>query len=114
MLRLKEKGYQIEYLTVADIRERLISWSHPSFFVDWLLDSDYHFILCQGIHSQMFGIRSPSDCCIQELKRLEFHKGFPSRINLCDPVFNGDKFDYLCALSEYCNPSFKIPLAVWT
>ena len=109
MLRLKEKGYQIEYLTVADIRERFISWSHPSFLVDWLLDSDYHFILCQGIHSQMFGIWSPSDC-IQELKRLEFHNGFPSGINLCDPVFNGDKFDYLCALSEYCNPSFKIPL----
>jgi hypothetical protein len=57
----------------------------------------------------MFGICSPSDC-IQELKRLEFHNGFPSGINLCDPVFNGDKFDYLCALSEYCNPSFKIPL----
>ena len=110
MLRLKEKGYQIEYLTVADIRERFISWSHPSFLVDWLLlDSEYHFILGQGIHSQMFGIWSPSDC-IQALKRLEFHKGFPSGINLCDPVFNGDKFDYLCALSEYCNQSFKFPL----
>ena len=33
MLRLKEKGCQIEYLTVADIRERLISWIHPSFLV---------------------------------------------------------------------------------
>ena len=61
----------------------------------------------------MFGIWSPSDC-IQELKRLEFRKGFPSRINLCDPVFNGDKFDYFCALSEYCNPSFKISLDLIT
>ena len=33
MLRLKEKRCQIVYLTVADIRERLISWSHPSFLV---------------------------------------------------------------------------------
>jgi hypothetical protein len=47
MLRLKEKGYQIEYLTVADIRERFISWSHPSFLVDWLLDSDCHFIFAK-------------------------------------------------------------------
>ena len=109
MLRLKDKGYQIEYLTVADIRERFPSWDHPSFLINWLLESDIHFILCQGIHSQMFGIWSPSDC-IEELKRLEFHTGFPSGHNLRDPVFSGDKFEYLCALSEYCNPSFKIPL----
>jgi len=111
MLRLKEKGYQIEYLTVADIRERFVTWIHPSFLVDWLLESDFHFILCQGIHSQMFGIWSPSDC-VEELKRLEYHNGFPSGKNLHDPVFNGDKFEYLCALSEYCNPSFKIPLDI--
>lgn len=57
----------------------------------------------------MFGIWKPNDC-VEEIKRLEYHTGFPSGKNLHDPVFNGDKFDYLCAISEFCNPSFKIPL----
>ena len=59
-------------------------------------------------HNQMFGIWRPQDC-VEELKRLEYHHpGFSSGR---DPVFNGDKFDYLSAASsQYCNPSFKIPL----
>ena len=96
-------------MTAADIRERFPTWTHPSFLVDWLLEAEIHFILCQGIHCQMFGIWKPNDC-VEEIKRLEYHTGFPSGKNLHDPVFNGDKFDYLCAISEFCNPSFKIPL----
>jgi len=59
----------------------------------------------------MFGIWKPKDC-IEEIRRLEYHTGFPSGVNLHDPVFNGDKFEYLCAISEFCNPSFKIPLNI--
>lgn len=106
---LKDKGFNIEYLYAADIREHKPDWTHPSFLVDWLLDSDFHGLFCQGIHNQMFGIWKPIDC-IEEIKRLEFHNGYPSGSHLRDPVFNGDKFGYLCAASEYCNPSFKIPL----
>jgi hypothetical protein len=94
-----------------EIRERLTDWTHPSFLIDWFLDSEFHVILCQGIHNQMFGVWKPIDC-VEELKRLEFHSGFPSGNNLRDPVFNGNKFEYLCAASEYCNPSFKIPLNI--
>jgi len=57
----------------------------------------------------MFGIWKPIDC-VEEIKRLEYHNGYPSASHLRDPVFNGDKFGNLCAASEYCNPSFKIPL----
>ena len=93
-----------------DIKEKFHDWGHPSFLVDWLLDSEFHVILCQqGIHNQMFGIWRPQDC-VEELKRLKYHPGFPSGVHLCDPVFNGDKFDYLSTASQYCNPSFKIPL----
>jgi len=92
-----------------DIKEKFHDWDHPSFLVDWLLDSEFHVILCQGIHNQMFGIWRPQDC-VEELKRLEYHPGFPSGVHLRDPVFNGDKFDYLSTASQYCNPSFKIPL----
>ena len=108
---LKEHGFIIEYLYAMDIKEKYPEWTHPSFLVDWLLEADFHFILCQGIHLQMFGIWKPSDC-VEELKRLEYHSGFPSGRNLRDPVFNGDKFAYLCAASQYCNPSFKVPLNI--
>ena len=49
----------------------------------------------------MFGIWRPQDC-VEELKRLEYHPGFPSGVHLRDPVFNGDKFDYLSTASQYC------------
>ena len=67
---LKDKGFNIEYLYAADIREHKPDWTHPSFLVDWLLDSDFHGLFCQGIHNQMFGIWKPIDC-IEEIKRLE-------------------------------------------
>ena len=71
---LKDKGFNIEYLYAADIREHKPDWTHPSFLVDWLLDSDFHGLFCQGIHNQMFGIWKPIDC-VEEIKRLEYHNG---------------------------------------
>jgi len=110
-LRLVEQGYRIEYMTSKDIRERR-DWTHPCFLVDWFLESDFHVVLGQGFHNTMFGIWKPNDC-VEQLTRLEYHCGFPSFKNLRDPpVFNGNKFDYLCAASEFCNPSFKLPLNV--
>ena len=49
-------GYYIEYLYAMEIKEKFHDWDHPSFLVDWLLDSEFHVMLCQGIYNQMFGI----------------------------------------------------------
>jgi hypothetical protein len=48
---------------------------------------------------KMFEIWRPQDC-VEELKRLENHPGFPSGVYLHDPVFNGDKSDYLSILLQ--------------
>lgn len=84
-------------------------WIHPSFLVDWLEKSDYHVILCQGIHNGMLGIWKPFDCQ-HEILRLQNHNGFPNGLQLKDPVLTADKFEYLCAVADICLPTFKFPL----
>ena len=55
-LSMVEHGWKIEKLNSAEIRKYKMkegcssSWDHPSFLVDWLLESTIHVILCQGIH----------------------------------------------------------------
>ena len=105
---LMHNGWTIESLNVKEIRENE-DWTHPKFLIDWLLESDFHVILCQGIHNGMLGVWLPVDCQKQVL-RLQDHPGFPTGINVFDPVINADKFQYLCAASQYCLPSFKVPL----
>ena len=71
-----------------EMKEKFHDWDHQTYLVDWLLDSsEFHVLLCQGIHNQMlFGIWRPQDC-VEESKRLEYHPGFPSGVvHLRDPV----------------------------
>jgi hypothetical protein len=110
-LELFAKGWNIEILSVKIIRESKIDWTHPHYLVDWLLGSDIHIILCQGIHCGMWGIWKPADC-IREIRRLEYHPGFPGGINLRCPVFNGDKYTYINAAKGCTIPSLKIPLSL--
>ncbi len=110
-LQLFAKGWNIEVLSVKIIRESKLDWTHPRFLVEWLLDSDIHMILCQGIHCGMWGIWKPLDC-VREILRLEFHPGFPAGINLRCPVFNGDKYTYINAAKECTIPSLKVPLSL--
>jgi hypothetical protein len=108
-LQLREKDWQIEYLSSKMVRETKSNWDHPKFLVDWLLEADIHVILCQGIHLGFLGIWVPEQCK-NEILRLEFHPGFPARTHLRCPVFNGDKFGYLSAAQSFTNPSFKLEL----
>jgi len=85
------------------------AWLHPKQLVDWCLGSDFHVLLCQGIHNGMFGIWKPIDCQ-REVLRLQMHPGFPTSIQLYCPVINADKFEYLCAAKDICLPTFKLPL----
>ena len=46
--------------------------------------------------------------------RLECHRGFPSGISLQDPVFQGNKCEYLKLCWEVTNPTLKVPISLWT
>ena len=95
-LQLFAKGWNIEVLSVKIIRESKLGWTHPRFLVEWLLDSDIHMILCQGIHCGMWGIWKPLDC-VREILRLDtdiwsypFLKNVPQKMH---PLFT-PKFCY--------------------
>jgi len=87
------------------------SWDHPSFLVDWLLESTIHVILCQGIHCGFLELWG-STACMEQIQRLEYHPGFPMGNKLRCPAFSGDKWGYLIACSKYCLPSFKVLLNI--
>mmetsp|Transcript_12932 Transcript_12932/g.17625 ORF Transcript_12932/g.17625 Transcript_12932/m.17625 type:complete len:383 (-) Transcript_12932:1967-3115(-) len=109
-LGLMERNWKIEYLTVKNVRENA-DWIHPSFLINWCLDSDFHVVLCQGIHNGMLGLWQPKDCQ-DEMLKLEQHLGFPKGIQVHCPVLSADKFEYLCTAKEHCLPSFKFPLVL--
>lgn len=81
--------------------------------VNWLLNSDVHFILGnihQGYAKHNCSIDLRDVQC--QLQRLEFHNGFPSGDLLSCPVFTQDKAKYLKLLGfgEMCNPTMFIDL----
>ena len=100
----------VEDLTVDMIRELngpFKQWDHPRYLVDWLLDCDLHFILCQSVYLGMFGIWNIEETNM-ETRRLIGHRGFPKE--RFDPVMEGDKYAYLELIPEFCNPTLKLPL----
>ena len=55
----------VEDLTVHKIRELngpYKHWDHPRHLVDWLLDCDVHFVLCQSLYLGMFDIGLSVPC----------------------------------------------------
>ena len=49
----------VEDLTVHKIRELngpYKHWDHPRYLIDWLLDCDVHFVLCQSVYLGLFDI----------------------------------------------------------
>ena len=59
----------------------------------------------------MWGVWKPVDC-MKEIRRLEYHLGFPAGINLRCPVFNGDKYGYISAAKIFTIPSLRVPLSM--
>ena len=86
-----EKDWEIEYMYLKNVRLKY-DWTHPKFLVDWLLESNFHVLLCQGIHNGMFGSWKPIDYQ-HEILRLQNHSGFPNGLHLQDPVLNADKLN---------------------
>ena len=70
---------------------RHLSWS-PDQLVNWLLNSDYHFILSH-VHQGMTHW-NPIEV-LAALLRLSEHLGFPSGLSLTCPIFLQDKALYI-------------------
>ena len=65
--------------------------------------------MLQGIHVGMLKFWHTDDC-VQELKRLEFHPGFPFGNKVRCPAFTGDKIFYLLGAPLHTLPSFMVEL----
>lgn len=94
----------VKYMYCDDIRSK--KWS-PADLVDWLLSSNYHFILTH-VHQGL--PHWNCDSVILELSRLRGHPGFPSNQELACPIFLQDKQLYIKALGPHAIPTFFIEL----
>lgn len=92
--------YNVDELDVDRVKSKKFS---PQDIVDWLLDSDIHFILGhlhQGIISPHVGLTETTvkwnaDDMKKQLLRLSTHPGFPSGDNLSCPIFLQVTFSYI-------------------
>jgi len=108
-LHLQQHGWEIRVYNSSIIRKFYPNWTHPSFLVDEMLKSAIHIILCQGLHCGMTADWHTTDC-VEQVKRLQFHPGYPSRNKLCCPAFTGNKMEYLLGAPNHTLPSFMIKL----
>ena len=101
----------VKYISNQDITNN--QWL-PKQLIDFLLDSDLHFILThihQGLTSKNIGWIIPS--LMKHLKRLKYHKGFPMSESLFCPIFTQDKIKYVRFLGEkFSIPTFEIRIPV--
>ena len=106
---LKTGRVRCEIMHVKHIKE--LCWS-PSDFIDWLLESDVHFIITH-IHQ---GIKSWNcEELLHELGRLYNHAGFPYGQQLFCPVFTQHKLKYLMCLPPFMRtPTLAIELHLET
>ena len=93
-----------EYLDTDGAKDK--GWG-ISEIVDWLLESDIHFIL-NHIHQGMI----ETDCRVinQNLQRLYHHPGFPNEEQLSCSIFQQDKFEYIRSIPYQTIPTLKIDI----
>ena len=95
----------IEYRTVQDMR--INDWS-PMDLVQWLLQSDIHFIIT---HVHQGNVRWNVCEVHQALQLLQNHPGYPNGIELSCPVFLQHKYAYLLGVRQIVNftLAFQLP-----
>ena len=84
--QLLGKPVKQEFIFVADIREK--RWS-PYDLVNWLQESDYHFILT---HPHQGNPRWDCTEVYEAMNELKDHPGFPHKDSFSCPVFTQHKF----------------------
>jgi hypothetical protein len=98
----------LEYMDTKSVSKK--RWG-PEQLIDWLLQSNMHFITAhvhQGLRSH--GLSWNLSEFLPQLQRLKYHVGFPSGDQLRCPVFTQDKFEYLRHLGDMANNTFVVYL----
>ena len=98
-----KSGKIVEYHYVHEMRT--LRWA-PDDLIDWLLDSDIHFIVT---HPHQGNPRWDVSQLHRALERLRLHPGFPNNDQLNCPVFLQHKFAYLTGVRQIANPTIAIP-----
>jgi hypothetical protein len=91
-----------EYLDTDGAKQ--LGWGIKE-IIDWLLESDIHFIL-NHMHQGMKG----TDCRIVDpnIQRLYHHPGFPTGEELSCSIFQQDKFKYIRAIPMETIPTLQL------
>lgn len=98
-----------EEMTPKLLRENSMSVSD---FVDWLLGSHCHFVICHAHQNNAGLVGWGVDELYTEFQRLKYHRGWPNGIKLKCPIFVQDKDKYLRAMpANFVLPTLTIPLS---
>ena len=106
--RLKlDKITKLEVLTHQRVKE--LGFKQNDIFT-WLLDSNVHFILCHMHQGQK--LEGPWNCSqyIQNLRKFDYHLGYPMIENLGCPIFTQNKIIYIFALADRTNYTLAISM----
>ena len=113
---------KVEYHSNRSIRteENVDTFRNPDYLINWLMEADIYIIASQGIWlglvTSLAALKDGWSVAriAQALKRLsESPKiGFPRGMQLFDPVWSGDKIEYIRLLQDdgVCIPTMKIDL----
>ena len=115
ILKQKKSCFKVEYLNTDEIK---MNRQSPEQVFDWLLDSDFHFILShihQGITGGQYGagindttLKWSAKEIFKHISKLREHPGFPNGDNLFCPLFLQDKIYWMKRMPQYCIPSLEV------
>ena len=107
---------QVDVISNKNIRENDGKYKYKfqceSDLIDWLMDSDFHVIVGQGLHLGLIkpGMFQINKIYSEAVAKLYSHPGFPTGDYLRDPIFTGDKYSYLQCIEDFTLPTKKIPM----
>ena len=109
---------KVVYFTNKDIRENIGNrFETPEKFFVWLTSGDLYFITSQGIWlglvtsgTNQFGWNVSRISINMSILANSSHIGFPSGLKLLDPMWSGDKMEYIRELKDLAIPTLCINL----
>ncbi len=101
------QGYFLvwESMDIDAVKQR--KWS-PAALVDWLSHADIYLIISHLHQGLLDRLCWNMDDLKLQLRSLYNRVGFPSYENLFCPVFLQDKYAYIEAIPEICNPTLRV------
>lgn len=101
--------FVVQKMNIKTLKDMQMS---PADLIDWMLDSDVHLVLSH-IHQGFSGKNEHQlgwnmNDLAHEVRRLTDHPGFPNGRQLLCPVFTQNKYTYISAIPDFCNPTFSV------